>query len=95
MQEEIYSHRDPPRLLIRAHYHAPIIETVREGGYESTIILTPSMCMIDDYGRQATRSKSNIINGYMILEINDGQLVKIHELTQALDTRRKVTYEYS
>ena len=95
MIQEIEAHRIPPRLLIRAHYHTKVIETVNEGGYTSTIILMPSMCMMDDFSRQATRSKHNVTNVYIILDIDNGRLVQIHELTQTLDTRRKVNYVYN
>ena len=95
IQEEIYAGRKPARLLIRAHYHTPVIETVNEGGHESTIVLMPSMCLLDDFARQATRSKHQIVNGYFVLEIDHGKLIEIHKLTQVIDTRRKVKYVYS
>jgi hypothetical protein len=91
MLEEI-THGDlPPRLVFRAHFHELWRETVRlRLGNEwlvADIILLPSYCGMGEYGRQATRSKNVISNGLVAVEIEDGDLVQIHNFERQVDLR--------
>ena len=77
----------PPDLVIRAHYHTPVIETVRINGYTSTIVVSPSMCMVDDYAHQAAKSPDDVTCGMLVYEIVNDKLLDIHEFTKTFDTR--------
>lgn len=89
MMNEIMAGRKPPQLVIRGHYHTPVIETVTMNGCTSTIVIMPAMCVLDDYARQATRSVFRITNGLFAFEIDGTRLVDIHQLTDTLDVRTK------
>jgi len=39
--------------------------------YETTGILLPSLCGITNHGRQATKSKTSITVGVMLIEVSD------------------------
>jgi hypothetical protein len=90
MLHQIRHGRKPPDLVVRGHYHSPVIETVRLGGYTSTAVVLPSMCMIDDFAHQAARSPDDVTCGMMVVEIVDGRLVDIHQLTRTYDTRTEI-----
>jgi hypothetical protein len=90
MMHQIRHGRKPPDLVVRGHYHAPVIETVRLGGYTSTAVVLPSMCMIDDFAHQAARSPDDVTCGMMVAEIVDGRLVEMHQLTRTYDTRTEI-----
>ena len=93
MMEEIMGGRVPPRLVLRAHYHTYVEETltIQVGNkfYTSTLVVNPSFCMMGDYARQAARSPAGITNGLIVFEIIDGELYKIHRLTRSIDVRTK------
>ena len=77
----------PPDLVIRGHYHTPVIETVRMNGFTSTIVVSPSMCMIDDFAHQAAKSPDDVTVGMFVYEIVNDKLLDIHQLTKTFDTR--------
>jgi hypothetical protein len=87
MMSHIARGEKPPDLVVRAHYHVPIIETVRLGGYTSHIIVSPSMCMIDDYTHQAAKSPDSVTCGMFVYEVINNKLLNIHEFTKTFDTR--------
>lgn len=87
MWSEIRRGRKPPDLVLRGHFHQPVIETLRVDGYTSTLMILPSMCLIDDYTRQATRSASSVTNGITNFEIVDGKLLDIYQYNETLDIR--------
>lgn len=77
----------PADLVIRGHYHTPVIETVRINGFTSTIIVSPSMCMVDDFAHQAAKSPEDVTCGTFVYEIINDKLLDVHQLTQTYDTR--------
>lgn len=95
MMEEIMAGRTPPRLVLRAHYHNWCCETVTiplgDTDYTSTILVTPAYCMLGEFGVKSTRSRSAIMNGMGVVEIVDGDILKIHRLTKTLDIRSRET----
>jgi hypothetical protein len=95
MMDDIMSGKTPPRLVLRAHYHEWIKETleitVGNKTYESTLVITPSFCMVGDYAMQAVRSPNGITNGMAAFEIVDGELIRVHRLTKSLDIRTRET----
>jgi len=63
MNDEIIRGREPPRVVIRSHYHTYCRETLRVHGaceWVSDIVVTPAYCGLSEYAQQATRS------GYLI-----------------------------
>ncbi len=88
MLQEIVAKREPPKLVIRSHYHEPICERVAIGGYESYIIITPALCMIDEFSQMATKSQYQVTNGLIGLEIVDGKLLDMHSFYKTTDIRR-------
>lgn len=93
MLEEIAEGRKPPDLVVRSHYHTPVLVWNRVGGYESRLYITASMAMPGAWTRQATRSAPKVVNGFMAAEIVDGRLVKVHEFLEGVDLRRRVKWE--
>lgn len=93
MLRDIMAGKTPPRVFIRGHYHTWCKETltipVGSVDYESTLIVTPSMCFPDDFTQQAIKSPQGITFGAVVLEVFDGQLISTHRITQSLDIRLK------
>lgn len=87
MLHSIKRGQKPPDLVIRGHYHVPVIETVRINGFTSTIVVSPSMCMIDDFAHQAAKSPDDVTVGMFVYEIVNDKLLEIHQLTKTFDTR--------
>ena len=79
----------PPKLIARGHYHTPVMETLEVNGYESKLMILPSLTMMNEHARQATRSAHEISNGTAAVEVIRGELHKIHMFTQTLDIRTK------
>jgi hypothetical protein len=93
MMDEIQTGNKPPNLVLRGHYHTFIKEylsiTNAEHEYESWIVIAPSMCMLDDYGQQATRSTYRITNGVVAFEIINNRLYPPIKLAKSIDIRTK------
>jgi hypothetical protein len=89
MLAEITAGRKPPNVVMRGHFHEPICERVCIGGFESWIVVTPALCMMDDHSRQATRSKPTVTVGMLALEIVDGKMLDIQEHYKTIDIRTK------
>lgn len=94
----------PPNVVYRSHYHYPVREIVttfadngngRPRTVESRIYLTPSMCGMNDYAYQATRSTTKLYNGWMVLEIEDGKIKDdyLDDFVWILDLRTKDTWQ--
>jgi hypothetical protein len=95
--------KQPPTAVFRSHYHYPHRELVTEyirgdnsrpRTIESRIYLTPSMCGMNDYAQQASRSAPSIYNGFMVLEIENGRIVDDHmdDFVWVLDLRTEDTW---
>ena len=91
MTREIQAGNKPPDLYHRAHYHDPVIETLRINGYKSTLVITPSYSFPGAWTRQAIRSPNEVANGMMLLEIFEGRLLDIHEYIERTDIRTRET----
>lgn len=92
MERAIHQWQDPPRLVIRGHYHCFIHETLTIKGYKnwtSDLIVLPSYCGFTDFARQATRSASRIEFGSIAAEITDGQLTNLVPFVKSFDMRRR------
>lgn len=94
MMRHIMAGREPPKLVIRSHYHEYIEEmlTIKANGrfYTSYLVVTPSMQMMSDFARQATRSADHVTNGMVVFEIVEGHLQwPPHRLMRSFDIRTK------
>jgi hypothetical protein len=91
MTREILRGNKPPRLVLRAHYHDYVRETVRTGGYESDICINPAMTMMNDYAIQRMSSPESITVGVTVAEIIDGKLAAVYDkdFQRTLDVRTK------
>jgi len=93
MMDEIALGNIPARLVLRGHYHTYTKETVvipfRGEEYESTLCILPAMCMLGDYGRQATRSAFVTTVGMVAFEIIDGKLAQSYKFTDTKDIRTR------
>lgn len=93
MIRSIMAGKNPPRLILRAHYHTLVTErvTIRANGekYVSDLALMPSYCGMGEYARRATRSMNKITNGLLAWEIENGNLSDPHEFVRSIDIRTK------
>jgi len=96
MLRELLDGDTPPRIYARAHYHTyvSVQQRVQAGGaeYASDLIILPSYSGIDDYVRKATRSKTKIQNGMVVLEF-EGGFRKAHVLKEETDVRTKERFD--
>jgi hypothetical protein len=89
----IMAHKQPPKLVLRSHYHEFIKEqltiTTFNKMYESMLVVTPSFLGIDGWTRQAVKSRAMLTHGLVVFEIIDGEIYKVHPITQSIDIRTK------
>lgn len=81
-----------PDAIIRAHFHTPVsvVERLRDKIKKDVYLyVVPSMCGMDAHAVQVTQSKNKITNGILVLEIEDGRIIREHELYHTLDLRTK------
>jgi hypothetical protein len=89
MLEHLARGEDPPRLVVRGHYHHYIHETVRVGQYVTDAFILPAYCGLGDYARQATHSSYVLYTGMAAIEIRDGDVGTIHDLHCEHDLRTR------
>jgi hypothetical protein len=89
MMAEVGRGEVPPRLVLRGHVHTYTKETLEWAGHESTLIITPAYCMLGDHARKAIKSPHLIGNGHVVIEIEGGEVQKIHKLVSTVDMRTK------
>lgn len=93
MLQEIVAGKIPPRLVVRGHYHEEIEETLiqKSNGnrYKSTLIVVPSFTFPDEYARKVVRSPSRVTHGMTVVEIVNGELLRVTPLTHTQDIRTK------
>ena len=96
MQSALEEGKEPPRLVVRSHYHTMTWQTVRyrvrEKFYSTDIVILPAYSGLDDFARQATRSKGSYHIGMVAAEIVDGELVRIYPHFRIVDGRRKLAW---
>lgn len=87
------SQSEIPDIYIRSHYHTPVEESLTEFIDDEPVrtksIITPSFQGMNQYARQATRSKPAVTNGAVLLEIVNGKLLDIYWLMNTIDIRVK------
>jgi hypothetical protein len=80
---------NPPRLVLRGHYHQSVHEMLEDSGYLSELYVLPSYSMLNDHAVQATQSADEISHGLVVFEIEDGKILREHRLYKKLDIRTK------
>jgi hypothetical protein len=97
METELMAGRVPARLVVRSHYHTYIKETIssmiNSSEVESTIVITPSLCMLDDYARKVVKSPHIIGLGGTFFETIDGRLTDVKVALKQIDVRTKEVIE--
>lgn len=91
MMDDIVRGREPPRLVLRAHFHQFVHEVVSipVNGREivSEIYILPCYCGMSEHGRQVTRSRPYVDTGVIVWEIEDGRIVGTHPFWREMDLR--------
>jgi hypothetical protein len=89
MLESIVRGVKPPDVVVRAHYHFPIHETVRVGEHTCEAFVLPCYCGMTHFACQMTRSAYMLGCGMVVLEVEDGKLAGVHDLHRFVDLRRE------
>lgn len=96
-QREFDLGREPPRWVVRSHYHTRAHATSdyrrRTRFYKTEGVLTPGYTSIDGYGRQATRSKYEVHVGMVAWEVDANGNSQIREKFRIIDTRSREVIE--
>lgn len=81
----------PANLVLRGHYHTFVKAwcsiTRNHIEYESWLAVLPSLCLLGDFGRQASQSASRVSPGMVAFEIINGKLYHVHPFIKTLDNR--------
>lgn len=97
MMQEVFHGEIPPGLILRSHFHKYVREVVTmivgDIEYESTIVVTPSLCLLGNHGRQAMRSISRVKNGMVAFEIIDGRIYQTHRMIKTVDLRKREIFD--
>lgn len=99
MAEHLNRGMKPPDFVVRGHFHDYHWETVRKwiwehptipkGWLTTHFVIIPSMCGLGSYARKVTRSEHEIVNGMMVMELIDGELLTIHDFVVTRDLRTR------
>ena len=92
MMKDILRGRQPPHLVLRGHYHSVVEVFNRIRGadgkaYRSWLWVLPSLCGMNGFARQVTKSEYEITNGIVAFEVIDGHIREAYEFTETMDTR--------
>lgn len=87
MLREILAHRRPPDIVLRAHFHTPIYETLEMSDYTSSLFVVPPLCVMDEFAVGATGSVECVTNGILVFEIVDGAVTAFERIYDTLDLR--------
>jgi len=93
MLQELLRGKKPPDVYLRFHYHGWAKcgwnISIDDNDYWSWLFLIPSMCGINAYGRQVTKSVSHITHGALAIELVDRKILDVHRWTVTSDLRTK------
>lgn len=94
MLDELVAGREPPDVLVRAHYHDYARRTVRmvAGNREvaTEAVILPSYSGMTHYAIKASRSATVLSCGLVAWEVVDGALVGVHPYWRRVDLRTRV-----
>lgn len=93
MADSIDNDENPPTVLVRAHFHEGVWETVRKetvhGNYTTEAFILPAYCGLSYHARGATQSRARISCGLVALEIDEGKLAGCHPFWRVVDLRTR------
>jgi len=93
MLDELADGGQPPDVVVRAHFHSLVLETVllitKRGIYTTEAFVLPSYCGLSEFGRQVTRSTYRISCGLVAVEIVGGKLAGVHPFWRINDLRTR------
>ena len=93
LDTEIVAGREPPEVVLRAHYHNLCWESVKvqRGNeyYQAHAIVLPAYCGLSDHSQQVTRSTYLISCGLVAMEVMDGRLKEIVPFARSVDLRTR------
>lgn len=91
MMSDLDNEESPADLVLRGHYHTYTKEWcgINRNGklHESWLVIMPALCLLGDYGIQATSSVYRISPGVVAFEIINGRLHQTYPFIQKLDCR--------
>lgn len=79
----------PPDVIVRAHYHTAVRETVHVGAYTTEGLILPGLCGLSHYAVQATRSAYMLSVGLALITVEDGRLASVEPWVRCEDLRTK------
>lgn len=88
--EDLLCGCQPPDVVMRAHIHDYLKETVPVGDREYLGIVSPSFCGMTPFARQVMQSPRRLTVGLVALEIIDGQVAGVHPFVKRVDLRQVV-----
>lgn len=95
MFTEIMARGKVSKLYVRAHYHVDVDVServvVEDKEYFSRLILLPSMCGPTSFSRKSTKSTPRVMNGMIVFEIVNDEILKKHRLVKTTDIRTVIT----
>jgi len=93
MDAALKNEEDPPKLVVRAHYHTYTSEVVtrraRRRTWRTAGIILPGYSGIDPHARKVAQSKDSIDVGLIAYEIVDGLITRGLECVRTVDIRTK------
>jgi len=87
MMRDIMNGNPPPRLVLRGHYHTPVYEFLETRGHQSELFVLPSFSMMNDHATRATQSMNELTHGFIVFEIENGEITRFHRLYESVDIR--------
>lgn len=94
MLRDLLAGKEPPQVLVRAHYHRGIHETVRVQAGNRTHVceafVLPCYCGLTHYARQASRSGAELSCGMVAVVVENGAVASAHEFWRNLDLRTEM-----
>lgn len=91
MMDHLLREQRPPDVVLRAHYHTAVRETVRVGEHTTEALISPGLCGLTYYVQQATRSVYLLSFGLALVTVEDGRLLALDSWVRAEDLRTRVT----
>lgn len=96
MLDEILAGNEPPRVVLGAHFHTFVWETLRIEAngrlYTTEVILLPAYCAMTHYAIKATRSAHMLGTGMVGLEVADGELAGVYPYHRSRDLRERIMF---
>lgn len=83
----------PAQIYLRGHVHqwVNVVECIRWNGvdYESRLLVVPPMSGPSNYAIKVTQSTGQVTTGFAALEVVDGEILRVHDLSVTKDIRTK------